>query len=68
MMVINVVIGFLDNATQAALVKAIEDLSRELTIIIIFQRLSRVQRCDRILELQAGYPVRIATGSLAAGL
>ena len=31
-----------------------EGLSRELTIVIIAQRLSTIQRCDRVIRLQHG--------------
>ena len=45
----------LDNATEAALMKAIEGLlSRELTIVMIAHRLSTVARCDRVIELEGG--------------
>jgi ATP-binding cassette subfamily B protein len=44
----------LDNATEAALMEAIECLSRELTIVMVAHRLSTVQRCDRIIELERG--------------
>ena len=44
----------LDNATESALMEAIEGLSRELTIVMIAHRLSTVQRCDRVIELEAG--------------
>jgi ATP-binding cassette subfamily B protein len=44
----------LDNATEAALMKAIEGLSRELTIVMIAHRLSTVQGCDRVIELEGG--------------
>ena len=44
----------LDNATEAALMDSIENLSRELTIVMIAHRLSTVQRCDRVIELEAG--------------
>jgi ATP-binding cassette subfamily B protein len=49
----------LDNATEAALMEAIEGLSRELTIVMIAHRLSTVQRCDRVIELEAGLVSRI---------
>ena len=42
----------LDNATESALMEAIEDLSRELTIVMIAHRLSTVAGCDRIIELK----------------
>lgn len=44
----------LDNATEQAVMEAIEGLSRDLTIILIAHRLTTVARCDRILELDAG--------------
>jgi len=44
----------LDNATEVALMEAIEGLSRQLTIVMIAHRLSTVQRCDRVIELEAG--------------
>jgi ATP-binding cassette subfamily B protein len=44
----------LDNATESALMEAIEGLSRELTIVMIAHRLSTVQSCDRVIELEAG--------------
>ena len=44
----------LDNATESALMEAIEGLSRELTIVMIAHRLSTVQRCDRVIELEGG--------------
>jgi ATP-binding cassette subfamily B protein len=44
----------LDNATEQAVMDAIENLDRELTILIIAHRLSTVQRCDTIIELEHG--------------
>ena len=44
----------LDNATEAALMDAIESLSRELTIVMIAHRLTTVERCDRVIELCNG--------------
>ena len=49
----------LDNATEAALMDAIENLSRELTIVMIAHRLSTVQRCDKLIELAGGALKRI---------
>jgi len=42
----------LDSETEAAVMKAIEGLSKELTIVIIAHRLSTVQRCDRVIRLE----------------
>ena len=44
----------LDSETEAAVMKAIEGLSQELTIVIIAHRLSTVQRCNRVIELDHG--------------
>jgi ATP-binding cassette subfamily B protein len=44
----------LDNETEAAVMKAIDRLSQELTIVIIAHRLTTVQRCDRVIELDHG--------------
>jgi ABC-type multidrug transport system fused ATPase/permease subunit len=44
----------LDNSTERSVMDAIEGLSRELTIIMIAHRLSTVQRCDTIVELENG--------------
>ena len=44
----------LDNATEQAVMDAIENLKRDLTILIIAHRLTTVQRCDTIVELEHG--------------
>lgn len=44
----------LDNSTEHAIMKSIEDLNRDLTILIIAHRLTTVQHCDLILELTHG--------------
>ena len=44
----------LDTDTEAAVMEAIEGLSRELTIVLIAHRLSTVQRCDRVIRLEQG--------------
>jgi ABC-type multidrug transport system fused ATPase/permease subunit len=44
----------LDNSTEQSVIDAIQGLSRELTIIMIAHRLSTVQRCDTIVELELG--------------
>ena len=42
----------LDNATEQAVMDAVDILSRDLTIIMIAHRLSTVQRCDRVIRLE----------------
>jgi ATP-binding cassette subfamily B protein len=44
----------LDNATEQAVMESIENLDRELTIVIIAHRLTTVQNCDIIFELTSG--------------
>jgi ATP-binding cassette, subfamily B, bacterial PglK len=44
----------LDNQTEKAVMQAIEGLSRELTIVMIAHRLSTVEHCDRVIQLNHG--------------
>ena len=44
----------LDNATERSVMGAIEELNRELTILIVAHRLSTVRNCDVIVELENG--------------
>jgi len=44
----------LDNATEKSVMDAIDNLSADLTIIIIAHRLSTVKGCDVIVELENG--------------
>jgi ATP-binding cassette subfamily B protein len=44
----------LDNETEQAVMKAIENLSDELTILIIAHRLSTLKNCTNIIELSGG--------------
>lgn len=48
----------LDNDTERAVMDAIENLSEDLTILIIAHRLSTLQRCDLIVELSKGHLLR----------
>lgn len=51
----------LDSVTENSVMEAIEDLNRDLTIILIAHRLTTVRRCDTIVELDHGRVV--AAGS-----
>ena len=44
----------LDNATEQAVIDAIESFNRDLTILLIAHRLTTVRRCDIIVELEHG--------------
>lgn len=44
----------LDNETEAAVMQALETLSRETTILIIAHRLSTLRNCDFVVELLNG--------------
>ena len=44
----------LDTATEQAVMEAIEGLRSELTIVMIAHRLSTLERCDRVIQLDHG--------------
>jgi ABC-type multidrug transport system fused ATPase/permease subunit len=44
----------LDNATEQSVMRAIDGLGRDLTIILIAHRLTTVRHCDTIIELEHG--------------
>ena len=44
----------LDNDTERAVMEAIENLGAELTIIIVAHRLTTLENCDEIIELEDG--------------
>ncbi len=44
----------LDNITERSVLEAIEALGRDMTVLIIAHRLSTVQRCDIVVELERG--------------
>ncbi len=44
----------LDSATEKAVMNAIEDLNRDLTILIIAHRITTLQNCDTIVQLERG--------------
>jgi ATP-binding cassette subfamily B protein len=44
----------LDTDTEAAVMEAIDGLSRDITLVMIAHRLSTISRCDRVIELWHG--------------
>lgn len=44
----------LDSSTEAAVMAAVEQLNKELTIVIIAHRLSTIENCDRVIRLEHG--------------
>jgi ABC-type bacteriocin/lantibiotic exporter with double-glycine peptidase domain len=44
----------LDNQTEMDVMKAIENLGRDLTIVIVAHRTSTLDNCDQVLKLDAG--------------
>lgn len=51
----------LDNATEQTVIEAIESLNRDLTILLVAHRLSTVQNCDIIVEMEHGRVVAQGT-------
>ena len=44
----------LDNTTETMVMGAIENLNRDLTILIIAHRLTTLQQCNKIVKLEHG--------------
>ena len=44
----------LDNQTEKAVMACLDNLHREMTILIIAHRLTTIQNCDQIVELEGG--------------
>ena len=49
----------LDDRTEAAVMREIEALGRDVTLLMIAHRLSTLRHCDRIIELAAGRILRV---------
>ncbi len=48
----------LDHQTEAAVMKTIYKLQGTLTIVTIAHRLSTLERCDRVIQLEKGFVVK----------
>lgn len=44
----------LDNQTEALIIKSLENIDREITLIFIAHRYSSLKNCDRIIEIKNG--------------
>ncbi len=51
----------LDNVTEARLMKTIQVVSKDRTVIMIAHRLSTLKDCDRVVEVSAGQIVKISS-------
>jgi len=51
----------LDNTTERVVMDTIEELNRDLTILLVAHRLTTVRRCDSIVELDHGHVVAQGT-------
>ncbi len=51
----------LDNATERAVMDAIDGLGTDITVLMIAHRISTLQRCDQIIELAQGGIKRVCT-------
>jgi ATP-binding cassette subfamily B protein len=58
----------LDNETEDAVMKAIEELNENLTVLIIAHRLTTLKECTEIVELENGKIKRIGNYSQIVGL
>ena len=48
----------LDNDTEKSVMDAVDNLSKEITIILIAHRLNTVKRCDEIFLLEKGQIIK----------
>ncbi|MDB4379549.1 ABC transporter ATP-binding protein/permease [bacterium] len=53
----------LDSSTEDEVMKCLDGLSDELTVIMIAHRLSTLSSCDRIFKLSQGAPISVTTPS-----
>jgi ATP-binding cassette, subfamily B, bacterial PglK len=55
----------LDNETEAVVMEAIDELGRDLTILMIAHRLSTVATCDKIVRMDGGHIVEESPPNVA---
>jgi ATP-binding cassette subfamily B protein len=51
----------LDEATESAVMQAVDQLPRELTLVIVAHRLSTLRVCEEIVRLEAGRVVQVGS-------
>ena len=51
----------LDNKTEESVMNAVENLTRDLTIVMIAHRTSTLDRCDRVVRIERGTVVEIGS-------
>jgi ATP-binding cassette subfamily B protein len=51
----------LDTTTEEAVMRTIEGLGRDTTVLIVAHRLSTLRTCDRVVELRGGRIARVGT-------
>ena len=51
----------LDNETEREVMKAIEELGKEITVLIIAHRLTTLKGCDKIVKLDKNYTVHVGS-------
>ena len=51
----------LDNQTEKAVIDAVNNLSKKVTIILIAHRLNTVKNCDRVFQIENGQLIRQGT-------
>ena len=44
----------LDNKTEKEFLKAIDNLSKEITLVIVAHRLTTIEKCNKVIELNKG--------------
>ena len=57
----------LDDETEAAVMRAVEALDGDMTIVIVAHRLSTLRNCDRVIRVEGGQIVEASTVNASGG-
>jgi ATP-binding cassette subfamily B protein len=57
----------LDDETEAAIIRSIRGLGRDVTVLMIAHRLSTLQECDQLVRLEQGRIVEVGSFSQIVG-